>query len=657
MNNLFNKKILQLIPIVFLIIIIFRIGYAYIDTKNREYQFAKSEAEVLNSYAKVHRNYYQKLFIQKKLVLTKKSLEALPAYSSKPISELFSDENTFNISLRTVSDRARNIENSANNYELEAINYFKNNKNEDTFFKKEGDLFYHYASVLRIDQKCLKCHGKKSEAPQFIQDEYDKAYDYKLGEVRGILSVKIPIKSIDEYFMNYFYQSIVYDFILFILLFIAVFYITRKSKNINRLLETTVHKKTQELKSQMIQDRLTKFPNRIKLFWDIEESSVQDSKHLALLNIDRFKDINDFYGHKLADSILIDMSKELSKEAFKYHTFFYKLPSDEFAIFSTKKIDNVAFYKFIQKLIISIHEKEFKIGDSSLYINLSCGIASNEDEIITKADMALQNAKQDNNKVIVTYDISLDRSKDITNNIDGVKLLKHAIENDNIQPSFQPIYHLKSKKIIKYESLARIITEDGQEISPYYFIDIARKANLYQYITQAMISKSFALFEDKDYEFSINLSIDDIENKNTVNFLIDSIKKFPDPCRIIFEILESDKINNYNKLKLFIEKIKNFGCKFAIDDFGSGYSNFAHILELNVDYLKIDASLVKNVTKDENSRIITKTIISFAASLGLETIAEYVEDKESLDMLEEMGADYIQGYYIGKPSPELAEDS
>ena len=655
MYQLFNKKILLLIPIVFLIVIIFRIIYAYNDTKDREYQFAKNEAEVLNSYALVHRTYYQNLFINKVLDISAKTLPALPAYSSSHISEVFSNNNPLNVTLKTVSDRARNINNSADTNELKAINYFKKHKIKNTYFQKEDKGYYHYASALRIEQKCLKCHGKKSKAPQFIQASYDKAYDYKLGEVRGILSIKIPISSLEKYFMQYFYQSVVYDFILFILLFIAVFYITKKSKNINKILEYKVEEKTQELKSQMVKDRLTKYPNRIQLFWDIEEETNKPTKHLALLNIDRFKNINDFYGHDSADTILIKIANEINKEVKKFKASFYKLPSDEFAVYSNRKIDKVTFYKFIKKLMSTIHEREFSINESSVYINLSCGIASNEIEIITKADMALQHSKRDNNKMIVSYDRSLDMSETITNNIDGIKLLKDAIENDNIQPNFQPIYHIDSKKILKYEALARIITQDGKIISPYVFMDIAKKSNLYPYITQAMITKSFAFFKDKDYEFSINLSIDDIQNKDTVKFIIKSIKKFSDPGRIIFEILESDKIDNYDKLKAFIEQIKNLGCKFAIDDFGSGYSNFAHIFELNVDYLKIDSSLVKNIVKDENSRVITQTIINFAASLGLETIAEFVEDTESLEMLERMGADYIQGYIIGKPSAELAE--
>ena len=149
--------------------------------------------------------------------------------------------------------------------------------------------------------------------------------------------------------------------------------------------------------------------------------------------------------------------------------------------------------------------------------------------------------------------------------------------------------------------------------------------------------------------------MEDVLNKATVEFIIDSLKKFKQPERVVFEILESEKIDRYSELKEFIQKVKVYGCKIAIDDFGSGYSNFAHILELNIDYLKIDASLVKCVTTDENSRKITQTIINFAKDLNLKTIAEFVENKESLELLKEMGADYIQGYYIGKPEDKLQE--
>jgi EAL domain-containing protein (putative c-di-GMP-specific phosphodiesterase class I) len=191
---------------------------------------------------------------------------------------------------------------------------------------------------------------------------------------------------------------------------------------------------------------------------------------------------------------------------------------------------------------------------------------------------------------------------------------------------------------------------------PFIFLDIAIKSKLYPEITKAIVTKSFEFFRDKNLEFSINLSIVDIQSKEIMRFIFNKLQGFPQPQKVVFEILETDKIENYEEIKNFIKDIKKYGCKVAIDDFGSGYSNFSHILELNVDFLKIDSSLVKFVTTDENSRVVVKTIINFASNLGLKTIAEFVEDKDSLELLEKMGVDFIQGYYIGKPSSELVED-
>ncbi|MDQ1244496.1 MAG: c-di-GMP phosphodiesterase [Campylobacterota bacterium] len=266
--------------------------------------------------------------------------------------------------------------------------------------------------------------------------------------------------------------------------------------------------------------------------------------------------------------------------------------------------------------------------------------------------MALQIAKN-NSKSIVVYDNSLDTKERITQNIEGVLLLKNAIKEDRIVPYFQPIYNTATRKIEKYESLARIVLEDGKVIPPIRFLDIAIKSKLYPEITKSIVIKSFEFFKEKDYEFSINISIHDIENTKTMQFILENVEKFPNPKNITFEILESDRVENYEKLNKFIKEIKAHGCKIAIDDFGSGYSNFSHILELNVNYLKIDSSLVKHITKDENSRAIVKTIINFASNLNLKTIAEFVEDKESMDLLEKMGVNFIQGYYIGKPESGL----
>ncbi len=652
MNKTFRSKILYIIPIMFLVVIIFRITYNYQSTTQESYNFAKKEAEVLNSHAMAHRNYYQELFISKILLLSEDTLYGLPAYASRPISETFSKDNPLNIQIQTVSDRARNPLNNANKDELKAINFFINNPDETKYFSDDNDEFFQYASALRIKPVCLTCHGKKEDAPQFIQDSYPNAYDYKIGDVRGIMSIVIPKEMVNEYFFKHLSRAILYDLLLFIALFITTFYLIKRSKKLNDYLEFEVKSKTDELKDSLITDRLTQLPNRLKLLEDVKEHDETPHRHLAILNIDRFKDINDFYGHKTGDEILQQTTSIIKKVCTCPNSTVYKLPSDEYAIFTTSDISTDQFYININKTIASIQETEYKANDNIIFVTISCGIASNRDYIITKADMALQIAKNDKRSVI-TYDDSLDTSEIINQNIQGVALLKDAIKNDNITPYFQPIYNVKTQKIEKYESLARIVLEDGKVIAPYKFLDIAIKSKLYPSITRNMIRKSFEFFNDYDYDFSINISINDVVNSNTSDFIIKSLEDFEKPQKVVFEILESDKIGNYQEMKEFISKVKKFGCRIAIDDFGSGYSNFSHILELDIDYIKIDASLVKNVAIDKNAEKITKTIIKFASSLDIKTIAEFVEDKKSLEILKEMGVDYVQGYYIGKPESGL----
>ncbi len=778
-HQLYNNNLLYLVPLFFIVIIIFRIVYSYNDTKNKEYEFAQKEAEVLNSYVMTHRSYYQKLFINKTIPLNSDTLHALPAFSAAPISKEFSKINTLGIIVKTASDRARNPKNMVDASELNAINYFKKNSTEKEYFSDKETEYYQYGYALRIEQKCLKCHGPKETAPKFIQERYTAAYDYKLGEVRGIISIKLPKDILSEYFFKSFIFAVLYDFILLIALFSFIFYLVRKTKNINTLLSNKVDEKTKELSIQnnellsyakaldnslmiskttpegvityvnkkflkktgytqseiigkthkiiqhpsmtkesiqdmwntiqskkvwnsavkglsktnetfinkvsiipiqnenneiieyistrtditkemknkekiqrnRIYDTLTGLQNRQKLIDDIKESCCNNN-HLVLFNIDRFKEINDFYGHDIADKILVEIANKLSSVCTAEKSSIYKLPADEYAIFTSMEIKANEFEAHINAIVDDILETQFSIDGNNIYITFSGGIASNTDNIMVKADMALQNAK-DSKKHIITYDDTLDMTKSINKNIEGISLLKQAISENQIEPYFQPIYNIHTKQIEKYECLARIVQSD-KVIAPFFFMDIAIKSKLYPKITQNILTKSFEFFKDKDYEFSINLSIEDILNPKTSQFIFDSLDKFSNPSKIVFEILETEKIDNYNELKVFIKNVKNYGCQIAIDDFGSGYSNFAHILELEIDYLKIDASLVRYVSTDENSRKITQTIINFAKNLDMKTIAEFVEDKNSMDILEAMGVDYIQGYYIGKPQVGLS---
>ena len=655
MGKYLNRKVLFFIPIIFLLVLLFRIFYSYTDTVKQMNEFAYKEAQVLQSYALAHRNYYQDLYFDKKIPLNAETLKGLPAYSSYHINQEFSNANPFHVSLRTVSDRARNPKNQADTAELKAIEYFKTHPKEKEYFTEANPHYYQYASALTIQNRCLKCHANKEDAPEFIRHRYDKAYGYKLGELRGILSIKIPKKKLNNYFIHHFVYSVLYDTFAFIILFLIIYSIAQKSKKINSFLQQAVQVQTKKLKETLVTERLTKLPNRLQFLEDIRNAQKDEkhNRHLALINIDNFKDINDFYGHTVGDSLLKLLAKKIETLCKGANSTVYKLPSDEYAVFTNADISVEIFINRITALLTEIQTSEYLINNNIIFITVSCGIASNEDDLIIKADMALQLAKTSKNNLIV-YDKHIDSTDNVNKNIRGIALLKDAIANDLIVPYFQPIYNLHTKKIEKYESLVRIVTKEGDVIAPYLFLDIAEKSKLYHHITYTMIEKTFAFFAEKEqYEFSINLSINDMLNEKTVAFILEKLASYKAPNRVVFEILESNKIENYQEIKEFIQKVKVYGAKIAIDDFGSGYSNFSHVLELNVDYLKIDASLVKNITHDENAKKVTQTIVIFAQNIGLQTIAEYVEDEASLKELFTLGVDFVQGYYIGKPAQDL----
>jgi EAL domain-containing protein (putative c-di-GMP-specific phosphodiesterase class I) len=286
---------------------------------------------------------------------------------------------------------------------------------------------------------------------------------------------------------------------------------------------------------------------------------------------------------------------------------------------------------------------------SPLWLTTHISIYAINNKLIT-ADIALQSAKKDHKDFIIFYD-ELDKFQEYEKNMYWTKKLKSAFINDNIKVFFQPIVNNQTLKVDKYECLVRLIDEDGKVIAPFFFLDISKKSNQYTKLTKIVLEKSFQQFENLPFEFSVNISYEDIENPDFLDFIKDLTKKYNITNRVVFEILEDSNIKNYNLLISFVEEVKSLGCKVAIDDFGSGYSNFEHLLKMNIDYLKIDASLIKNIATNQNSYKITKTIIEFAKNLNLKTIAEYVENEEIFKIVKELVSDYSQGYLFSAPIP------
>jgi EAL domain-containing protein (putative c-di-GMP-specific phosphodiesterase class I) len=213
----------------------------------------------------------------------------------------------------------------------------------------------------------------------------------------------------------------------------------------------------------------------------------------------------------------------------------------------------------------------------------------------------------------------------------------------------------ESGSIEKFESLMRIRMLDGSIVAPGTFFTIAKKSKIYPELSRAIIEKTAGVMRTESREVSINVSLEDILHPD-VRAVIESIVEEKDlGRRIVFELLESEGIENYEEVSRFIEVMKERGSKIAIDDFGAGYSNFEHILRLRVDYLKLDASLIKPLANDANARCIVETIVSFARRLGIQTIAEFVHNEAVQAIVRSIGVTHSQGYFIGKPGPQCSD--
>jgi len=233
-----------------------------------------------------------------------------------------------------------------------------------------------------------------------------------------------------------------------------------------------------------------------------------------------------------------------------------------------------------------------------------------------------------------------------------IVLIKRVVNAKTVIPYIQPIVNNKDEKVVKYECLMRLqdpITGEIHSIYPY--LHTAKTILLYEDLMHLMIEKCFDIFNANNATFSINLSYEDIVSSSFYKHLHKKIKAFSNPERIIFEILETDSIMDFNIVLAFIIEMRKLGCRIAIDDFGSGYSNIENILKFKPDFIKIDGSLIKDLDHSKESFHIVKNVINIAKDMHAETIAEYVHNQEVYDIVKGLDIDYLQGYYLEKPFP------
>ena len=422
------------------------------------------------------------------------------------------------------------------------------------------------------------------------------------------------------------------------------------NKEYRESLEDKVAQRTAELEHQLYHDDLTGLKNRTSLLHNLDN---RDFSALLLIDIDKFQNINEIFGMSGGNSVLKQFANFLKAFCLGKSYEVYRLDGDSFVLNSTKNYLDLGEYEVeIPLLIEELSDFSVHIEDADDYVELdvTIGISFEKQNALEKAEVALKFA-QKNRRNYIAYNRSIDTTKQLKDAIFWRGEIKHAIAEDRIVPFFQPIVD-REQNVVKCEVLMRLQREkDGETefVSPFFFLNVAKQTKQYEKLTQIMFEKSFEIMKDLDVDFSLNLSFEDINNHVLIDTITKLVDRYEMGSRLIFEIVESEDIDNYEAMKLFVEDFKALGVRIAIDDFGSGFSNYKRIFDIAPSFLKIDGSLIKNIDTDKNSYELVRSIGSLTKALDIKIIAEYVYSKEIYDICHKLGVDEFQGYYFSEP--------
>ena len=420
-----------------------------------------------------------------------------------------------------------------------------------------------------------------------------------------------------------------------------------KVSNLNKALVI----KADDLEYRLYHDSMTQLKNREALNKELKENNYYA---LTLIDINSFSHFNDLYGMGVGNEILQNLAKFLTTVAYKHGLLVYRISGDSFVLLQKEKISEDDFENKMQVIVNAFDACKMSVKSIKIKLNVSFTIVTvrAQENALEKANMTLLFARKRGEKYWV-YEENINRQKEVENILFWEEEIHDAIIEDRIVPVFHPIVNTNGK-IVKYETLMRMKRkEDGKMklFSPLEFLEIAMRTNQYEKLTTIMIEKSFEAMKDNGCDFSINLTFSNIQNKNMVMFLKSKIDEYQLGDKLILEIVESEDIYNFEIVKTFVAYLRLLGVRFAIDDFGAGYSNYMHVFEVMPEYIKLDGSLIQSIDKDENAHKFVESIVFLAKNLGIKTIAEFVHNEKIYEITKALGVDEFQGSFFHQPIP------
>jgi len=460
------------------------------------------------------------------------------------------------------------------------------------------------------------------------------------------------------------YQKKIRDIILFLSLaafFIAIY--------IAQLVIRETSRKNSEIRFQATHDELTKLVNRKEFNHRLKDAfnSAKDNhvNHaLCFLDLDKFKTINDSCGHKAGDKLLIQLTK-IIKDNIRSHDTLARIGGDEFGLLlegcSLEKAIEIA-----EGIVCLIKNYEFNWQDKKFHVGVSIGLViidQNTEDIeiaLSQADIACYAAKDLGRNQVHIHGLDDERVKKMHKELSWVAGINNATNEHRFSLYLQTIKNMRDEHSpLMYEVLLRLNDDEGTLISPGSYIPAAERFSLmkdvdYWVIEQAFkhLSELYKSIKHCELCLFINISANSLTNNQFSEFVIQQYKKYNiAPDAVCLEMSESNAIKNINQTADVITALRKYNIKFALDDFGTGISSFSYLKNLPVDYLKIDGNIIKNIAHDTADRAMVAAINQIGRVMNIQTIAKHVENAFTLNQLKEIGIDYAQGFYLGKPKP------
>ena len=429
----------------------------------------------------------------------------------------------------------------------------------------------------------------------------------------------------------------------------------------NRLL-TTVHEYSAKLEELSIRDPMTGLYNRRKFEEFLSYEIIRATRHqrgfsVIMVDLDNFKYINDTFGHPIGDLVLKELTAMLA-QGLRKGDVLSRLGGDEFALILPETEAENGFY-VANKLYSSLADRVFELPVGKIRCTASFSLVSfpedgrTAEEIYTAMDVVLYKAKMQGKNQVMTAGSLEDRT--MTTTFKQGDFLRNALREDRIEAFLQPIVDVRSKEVIAFEVLVRI--RDGELMVPAgEFIEAAEELGMAKELDREVFRKGLAHYATVSAKHPrarlfFNLFPRSFNDLAWVRGIPELARNAGVPCdKLVLEITEREALPNLTQVRAALEELRASKISVALDDFGSGFSSFLYLKYLSIDYVKIEGSFVRNMVADERDRIIVEQINSMAHRFGLKTVAEFVEDAETAKMLVEIGVDYAQGYYFGRPA-------